>query len=900
MFILAFRSVRRSIPGATTFALLLIAVGLWCVLYGGEILVSDLHSKLIFAAAEYVGIGFIPVLWLMFGLRYTGLDGFLKRWTIVLLLSVPTLTLAVAATNWLHHLLWLETSVVDVAGIHALVLTHGPYFWIHMVYSYTVMAAGTVVLASFVVRQPPAYRIQTNLIMLASFVPWILNMAYVLGFRSVGSLDLTPFGFAFTGAIFAVAMSRFRLLDLFVGLEARGRSLIIETMPDGYVVLDADDHVMDHNPAALELLRARSAEELEARMLEILAHCPCPLPETSPAQASPDEEVELAFDGDEAGCKRTFDVLASPLHAADGGTAARLVLVRDVTERKNVERAARDSERRYKALVDNAHDLIFTVDTSGVLTSVNPAVEAVTGYSMDDLIRAEASLPGGIASMVKVKELPELDPGARRQEIRITSKDGRDIVLEASVHEVVVDGRSAGQQYIARDVTESRQWEEALKFQALHDSITNLPNRFCFRERAAEALGGSATKNRMYALCALDLDNFKDVNDDLGHDLGDRVLEVAARRLSHALRTGDLLARMGGDEFAMLLQVDDVEDARRAAHRILNSLTGPCQVEGRVLSLSTSIGVALFPQHGTTVDMLLRVADIAMYRAKQAGGARYALHEVGGDPDSPERLSLQAELMAAFARGELTVYYQPVVDLRRDGAPAFEALVRWNHPVRGLILPSEFLALLEQEGMGDKLGKWVLDKVLVQLVRWRSRGFDARVSVNLSARSLDDPGLVEWVGGLIEKHGAASEWLMLELTEGSVMLDPERSIRALSGIRDLGINVAIDDFGSGQASLAHLRALPADVLKIDRSYITNMTVDKNDAAIVRSAVGLARELGLQVIGAGIEDRATLRLLRAYGCDFGQGYFLGRPNTARAISRSLRSDSWHTPVLEFEQ
>ena len=227
-------------------------------------------------------------------------------------------------------------------------------------------------------------------------------------------------------------------------------------------------------------------------------------------------------------------------------------------------------------------------------------------------------------------------------------------------------------------------------------------------------------------------------------------------------------------------------------------------------------------------------------------------------------------------------------------------MVRWNHPVRGLILPSEFLALLEQEGMGDKLGKWVLDKVLVQLVRWRSRGFDARVSVNLSARSLDDPGLVEWVGGLIEKHGAASEWLMLELTEGSVMLDPERSIRALSGIRDLGINVAIDDFGSGQASLAHLRALPADVLKIDRSYITNMTVDKNDAAIVRSAVGLARELGLQVIGAGIEDRATLRLLRAYGCDFGQGYFLGRPNTARAISRSLRSDSWHTPVLEFEQ
>jgi diguanylate cyclase (GGDEF)-like protein/PAS domain S-box-containing protein len=899
MFGLAFRSFRRPIPGAGTFAMLLVAVGLWCVLYAGEIVISGLQAKLMFAAAEYLGIAFIPVVWLMFGMRYTGLDGFLKRWSILLLLALPTFTLGVAATNWLHHLIWMQTSIMDVGGIKVLAVTHGAYFWIHTVYSYTVMAAGTVILVSFAVRQPRAYRLQTNLIILASLVPWIINAVYIVGFRSFGWLDLTPFAFAFSGAVFAVAMSRFRLLDLFLGLEARGRSLIIETMPDGYVVLDADDRLMDHNSSVLKILRVGTSEGLEERVLALLEGCQSCGCDSPPAGKGPDAEVELWVDDGPDEHKRTFDVRVSPLHTPDGGKAARLVLVRDITEKKAVELAARESERRYKSLVENAHDLIFTVDVNGLLTSVNPAVESVTGYSMDELLGLDTSNPGGVASLVRIKELPELDPGARRQEIHFTGKDGREIVLEASVRDIVMDGRSTGQQYIARDVTESRQWEEALKFQALHDSVTNLPNRFCFRERAAEAIGVNRDRG-MRALCVLDLDNFKDVNDDLGHDLGDRVLEVAARRLSHALRTGDLLARMGGDEFAMLLHVDDVEDARKAAHRILYSLTGPCQVEGRELSLSTSVGVALFPEHGTTIDALLRVADIAMYRAKQAGGARYAIYEVSGDPHSPERMSLRTELLGAFSRGELTVHYQPVVDLRHTGRPAFEALVRWNHPARGVILPSEFVAVLEQEGMGDRLGKWVIDKVLLQLARWRSRGFNARVSANLSARNLDDPGLVDWVGGLLEKHSVAPEWLMLELTEGSVMLDPDRSISTLTGIRDMGIKVAIDDFGSGQASLPYLRTLPADVLKIDKSYITNMTVDKNDAAIVRSTIGLAHELGLHVIGEGIEDRATLRLLRAYGCDYGQGYFLGRPDTARAVTHSLRGDSWHTPVLEFEQ
>ena len=445
---------------------------------------------------------------------------------------------------------------------------------------------------------------------------------------------------------------------------------------------------------------------------------------------------------------------------------------------------------------------------------------------------------------------------------------------------------SAGYECIARDVTESRQWEEALKFQALHDQVTSLPNRMHLRERLAELI--SRPNPGPFAVYVLDLDQFKEINDILGHQSGDELLEVVGSRLTRVIRGADVLARLGGDEFALVAAVDDVEEARRVALRILEVFKSPFKVGGRELALSTSVGIALFPAHGSSVDSLLRFADIAMYAAKRAGGARFALYELDGDRHSPDRLTLQADLHAALERGELTLQYQPLVDLRRGGVVSVEALVRWNHPRRGLILPSQFLDLLEQDGLVDGLARWGFRKALAQCARWRARGLETGVSVNLSARNLDDPDLPQLISGLLTQRKADPKWLTVELTESSVMIDPDRNTRTLAAIRSLGARVSIDDFGAGQSGASYLKKLPADEVKIDKSFIITMTVDKQDASIVRSTIGLAHELGLSVVGEGVENEATLRLLRAYDCDYGQGYYLGRPEGPRAVSRRLGS------------
>ena len=370
---------------------------------------------------------------------------------------------------------------------------------------------------------------------------------------------------------------------------------------------------------------------------------------------------------------------------------------------------------------------------------------------------------------------------------------------------------------------------------------------------------------------------------------------MVAARLEKLARSADILARLWGDEFALVVPLKDAGDASRIAHRILEVFKNPFKVDGRELGLSARIGVALFPEHGSTVDTLLRFADIAMYAAKRAGGARHAIYELDGDHHSPDRFALRADLHEAFEHGHLTLYYQPLLDLRRHEVHSLEALVRWNHPRRGLILPAQFLDLLEQDGQADRLTNWALEKAIGQCARWRARGLKARVSVNLSARNLDDPDLPDLIAGLLREHQADSRWLTVELTESSIMLDPVGSVEVLTAIRELGVSVAIDDFGAGQSALPYLKKIPADQVKIDKSFILGMTLDKQDAAIVRSTIGLAHELDLTVVGEGVENEATMRLLRAYGCDFGQGYYLGRPARPSSIPNRLQPGA--TRLLE---
>jgi diguanylate cyclase (GGDEF)-like protein len=417
---------------------------------------------------------------------------------------------------------------------------------------------------------------------------------------------------------------------------------------------------------------------------------------------------------------------------------------------------------------------------------------------------------------------------------------------------------------------------EANRQQALHDALTGLPNRTLLRQRTADALAEVAAGGGTVGLMLIDLDRFKEINDTLGHAYGDVVLENVAERLRGAVRTTDTVARLGGDEFAVLLpRVAGADDGRELAARVQAALEAPIQAEGASLAVDASIGIALSGVDGDDVATLLRNADIAMYSAKDRG-LGICVFDTGLDDHSPERLGLLGELRQALDAGELVLHYQPKLAVADGSVRGVEALVRWQHPRRGLVPPVAFVPLAERTPLIHPLTRYVIDAALAQCARWRDAGRVVPMAVNVSARNLLDDRFVDDVLALLARHGLPASALELEVTESAIMADPIRARQVLGRLAEAGLQLSIDDFGAGYTSLAHLKDLPVHQLKIDRSFVTTMTVDRSDELITRAVVELGRNLGLTTIAEGVEDEATWLRLRELGCDLAQGYHLCRP------------------------
>ena len=425
----------------------------------------------------------------------------------------------------------------------------------------------------------------------------------------------------------------------------------------------------------------------------------------------------------------------------------------------------------------------------------------------------------------------------------------------------------------------------ANRHQALHDALTGLPNRVRFLAAVDDILASRAVQP--FAVMMMDLDGFKRVNDALGHHNGDTLLQVVAERLRAGLRGLDTVARLGGDEFAILLPgVGDVETALGTGTKISGLLSEPVVLQELTVDVEASIGIALFPAHGASAAALLRRADVAMYVAKttRSGQEVYSAEQ---DEFSAERLALMGELRGAIERDELVLHYQPKVDLVSGEVAGVEALVRWDHPTRGRLAPGEFIPMAERTALIRPLTLYVLDRALEQRRRWIDDGIDLPVAVNLPVRHLLDVTFPDEVAALLDKWGVDGDGLELEITETSLMSNPARALEVLSALRDLGVRIAIDDFGTGYSSLDYLKRLPADVIKIDKSFVLGMASNEPDAMIVRSTIDLARNLGLRVVAEGIETEAALDGLRALGCDIGQGFHLGRPVGAEDLGHWLR-------------
>jgi diguanylate cyclase (GGDEF)-like protein len=448
---------------------------------------------------------------------------------------------------------------------------------------------------------------------------------------------------------------------------------------------------------------------------------------------------------------------------------------------------------------------------------------------------------------------------------------------------------------IRRDRDELARRAEENRRLAMFDHLTGLPNRLLFFDRVSQAIAAAGREGTGVGVLLLDLHRFKEVNDTLGHDHGDELLREVGPRLQGALRASDSVARLGGDEFGIALAgLKSAAEAHDVAGKLTDALDAPFLLGGIDVALGGSIGIATYPEHGDDPDQLLRRAEVAMYVAK-AARAPFESYAAAQDTYSTDRLALVAELRHAIDAEELTIAYQPVIDLERGTVVGVEALLRWMHDTKGAIPPDTFIPLAEHSGLIGQITNYVLEAATRQAERWRGTGLDLTVSVNLSVRDLQRPGLAAMVEEALRRHELPADRLRLEITEGSVMDQPERALATLEDLAAVGVGLSVDDFGTGYSSLAYLQRLPVDELKIDRSFVLGLGESPSDGEIVRSTVGLGHNLGLSIVAEGVEDEASLTFLREVGCDLAQGFHIARPMAADLLAEWARGSAWRTAV-----
>jgi len=559
-----------------------------------------------------------------------------------------------------------------------------------------------------------------------------------------------------------------------------------------------------------------------------------------------------------------------------------------------IRRAAARGVSQFRTLVNNASDLITVVDATGTVAYQSPSAGRLLGMTGDlagsDYLAAlvEDDVERVRSLFADLALAPETTVKA---EYRLRHVDGSVLHVESMISNLLDDPTVHGLVLNTRDVTDRKTLEDELAHQAFHDSLTGLSNRAVFHDRIEHALARGERHGSRLAVFLLDLDGFKTVNDSLGHDAGDELLIAVARRLEFQGRSSDTVARIGGDEFGILLE-DDADElrARALADRALAVFAVPYEVQGREVFIRASIGIALSVPGDTAPNELIRNADTAMYAAKAAGKGRYEFFRPFMHTRALERFEVQADLERALVHGEFVVHYQPIVDFETGAVKSVEALVRWNHPTRGLLGPIEFIEVAEETGAIVPLGAWVLGEACRQAATWRSNhpgAADLGVSVNLSTRQLLEADLVTQVREVLEASALEPSALTLELTEGSLMQDVDETVTTLGALKELGVRLAIDDFGTGSSSLGYLQRFPIDALKIDKSFVDGIaTNDSEDPALVRAIVQMASTLSLETIAEGIEGTDQLDALRSTGCRSGQGYLFARPLHADALEAFL--------------
>ncbi|RDH84809.1 MAG: two-component system response regulator [endosymbiont of Galathealinum brachiosum] len=556
----------------------------------------------------------------------------------------------------------------------------------------------------------------------------------------------------------------------------------------------------------------------------------------------------------------------------------------------------RESEKLHRYIVNKSPDIVYILDGEGRFTFINKRIETLLGYKVREVIGKHYTELVHDDDKEKAKfKFNERRTGKRASiniELKLKCKnndqprnfDNRILPIEINSvgvynsHDADPGKKFIGTYGIARDITDRIEAEEIIRFQAYHDMLTRLPNRTLLNDRLSQALTHARRNKSNLSVMFLDLDRFKMINDTLGHIVGDHLLQAVAMRLRHCLREGDTLARLGGDEFTLLLpEVQSKNDAELVARKIIKSLTMPFKIDNHELFVSTSIGISHFPEDGDSIESLIKHADIAMYSVKGSGKNGYQFYDNKMINAYSTHLSLENDLRRALEDEQFEIYYQPQINIETREVFAMEALIRWNHPERGLISPGEFIELAEETRLIKQIGHWMLHNACAELKHWRNLGLgNIRIAINVSAIQLEQNDFVDFVLSILHKNEIPGENLEIEITENTLMHDTDDGILKLRELSSHGIKIAIDDFGTGYSSLNYLKRLPIDTLKIDQSFIRDMSNSDEDSSIIKAIIAMAKGLKLNIISEGVETEAQSEQLREWRCKNMQGFLFGRP------------------------
>ncbi len=677
--------------------------------------------------------------------------------------------------------------------------------------------------------------------------------------------------------------------------------LLLDGSPEAIFGVDTQGVCTFVNPACLSML-GYTEDELIGHCLHPLIHHthpdgrPYPKEECHVRRSTlqgksvhVDSEVHWRKDG----TSFPVEYWSQPMYR-NGELIGSVVNFIDITERKRAEEALRESEARFRAMAEHSADWIWSLDLHGRRIYSNQRGAANLGLTDEEFLARDCKSLLHPDDLMLFRETIDTATNAGQGwtnvVLRWRHRNGQYRTLESNASPLFDDaGKLMGFQGVDRDITERRQAEERIEFLAHHDALTGLPNRILLRDRFEHAVAMSERARSRVAMLYIDLDNFKVVNDTLGHAAGDQLLLEVMARLSRCTRESDTISRQGGDEFILLLNnVSDLETVERIANDILGQLAEPVEINGHVLNAASSIGIAIYMDDGSDFDSLLQKADAAMYNAKGAGRNTYRFFNEQMNVQAHEHLLLQNRLHQALFRAEFYLLYQPQLETRTGRVIGVEALLRWKNPELGEVVPARFIPVAEECGLIVPIGAWVLEEACRHAQSLRQAGWpDLSMSVNLSAMQFRRAGLIETVSGALERSGLPAHLLELELTESILLQDVENNLEMVRQLKSLGVRLSIDDFGTGYSSLSYLKRFAVDRLKIDRSFVRDISTDPDDAAIVRAVIQLARSLRLGIIAEGVETQEQLAFLREEGCDEMQGFLFSRPLRPHALKLFLR-------------